>query len=115
MRNHFSSCVRHQDYLYGFDDSNLACMDFRTGELMWKERGFDKGSVLIADGRLIVYGANGQLALAETNPQAYTEKARITFSKAGRACWSVPVVANGRLYVRDQERLVCFDVTATSR
>jgi len=113
MRNHFSSSVRHQDYLYGFDDSNLACMDFRTGALMWKERGFDKGSVLIADGRLIVYGANGQLALAKTNPQAYTEKARIAFSKAARSCWSVPVVANGRLYVRDQERLVCFEVKAS--
>jgi outer membrane protein assembly factor BamB len=115
MRNHFSTSVRHQDYLYGFDDSTLACMDFRTGERMWDERGFDKGSVLIADGKLIVYGANGILALAQTNPDAYIEISRFQFSKAARSCWSVPVVANGRLYVRDQERLVCFDVKAASR
>ncbi len=112
MRNHFSSSVRLGDYLFGFDDSNLACMNFRTGQVLWKERGFDKGSVLLVEDQLIVYGENGILALAEANPKAYTEKSRFTFSENGRACWSVPVVANGKLYVRDQKRLVCFDVSA---
>ncbi len=110
MRNHFSSSVRHGDYLYGFDDSNLTCMNFRTGKVHWKERGFDKGSVVLVNDQLIIYGENGILALAGADPEAYMEKSRFVFTKDGRACWSVPVLANGRLYVRDHKRLVCFDV-----
>ncbi len=115
MRNHLASCVRHKDHLYGFDDSTLTCMNFRTGEVAWKERGFDKGSLICVNDQLIVYGANGLLALAEANPQEYVEKSRFQFSPQMNSCWSVPVVANGRLYVRDQEKLVCFDVKAGSR
>jgi outer membrane protein assembly factor BamB len=116
MRNHFSTCVRYKDHLFGFDDSTLRCMNFRTGELerAWKVRGFDKGSVLLVNRQLIIYGASGQLALAEANPKEYVEISRFEFSRLPQ-CWSVPVVSNGRLYVRDQERLVCFDVKAASR
>jgi outer membrane protein assembly factor BamB len=118
MRNHFSTCVRCRDHLYGFDDSTLMCMNFLTGKIEWKERGqargfprgFDKGSVLLVNDHLIIYGASGVLALAEANPTAYVEKSRFQFSAQTHSCWSVPVVSNGRLYVRDQERLVCFDV-----
>lgn len=110
MRNHFSTSVRWKDYLFGFDDSDLKCIDFRTGESTWDMHGFDKGSVLLVGDQLIVYGANGILALADANPREYVERSRFQFSKVARSCWSVPVVANGRLYVRDTERLVCFDV-----
>ena len=110
MRNHFSTCVRFKDHLFGFDDSTLTCMSFLTGAVAWKERGFDKGSVLLVNDQLIVYGANGILALTEANPERYIEKARFQFSKTANSCWSAPVVSNGRLYVRDQERLVCYDV-----
>jgi outer membrane protein assembly factor BamB len=110
MRNHFSTSVRYKDHLFGFDDITLVCMNFVTGKVAWKESGFDKGSVLLVGDQLIVYGANGRLALAEANSLEYVERARFKFSEQGHSCWSVPVVANGRLYVRDQERLVCFDV-----
>jgi outer membrane protein assembly factor BamB len=110
MKTHFSSCVRHQDHVFGFDDSNLTCMNIRTGKVAWKERGFDKGSVLLADDRLIIYGESGVLALAEANPAEYREISRFQFSDEKRSCWSVPVVAEGRLYVRDQQKLACFDV-----
>jgi outer membrane protein assembly factor BamB len=112
MRNHFSTCVRYKDHLFGFDDSTLVCMNFFTGKVEWKERGFDRGSVLRVNDSLIIYGANGLLALAAANPDEYVEKARFQFSKQKHSCWSVPVVSNGRLYVRDQEKLVCFDVRA---
>ena len=115
MRNHFSTCVRYKNHLFGFDDSTLTCMNFLTGKVEWKERGFDKGSVLRVNDRLIIYGANGILALAEANPKVYVEMSRFQFSAQTRSCWSVPVVSNGRLYVRDQEKLVCFDVKAASR
>ncbi len=110
MRNHFSSSVRYKDHLYGFDDSNLKCMNLRTGQPAWEEHGFDKGSVLLTGNQLIIYGANGILALADADPDKYVEKSRFQFSEQGRSCWSVPVVSNGFLYVRDQKRLVCMDV-----
>jgi outer membrane protein assembly factor BamB len=114
MRNHLATCVRHKDYLYGFDDSTLKCMNFRTGEVTWKEeeRSFGKGSVVMVNDQLIVYGANGLLALVQATPTEYTETSRFQFSAQTNSCWSAPVVANGRLYVRDQEKLVCFDVKA---
>src|SRR5262249_16622543 len=52
MCTHFSTCVRHGDHLYGFDDTLLTCMEFRTGKTAWSERGFDKGSLAIVDGKL---------------------------------------------------------------
>lgn len=110
MRNHFASSVRHKDHLYGFDDSTLVCMNFQTGKIAWKQRGFDKGSVALAGDQLYVYGANGILALADADPKEYTERASFRFTQQDRTCWSVPVIANGRLYVRDLEKLVCFDI-----
>ncbi len=112
MKNHFSTSVRWQDHVYGFDDGTFVCMDFRTGDVKWKERGFDKGSLAAADGHLVVYGENGVLALVEATPDAYREKARFQASPQGRSCWAVPVFANGRLYVRDTQKLRCFDAKA---
>lgn len=114
MRNHFSTCVRHQDHLYGFDHGILTCMDFRTGKILWKERGFDKGTVLLVNDQLLIYGENGVVALADANSAKYQERARFTFSTR-RAGWSVPVVANGRLYLRDQDKVACFEVGPTER
>ena len=82
-----STCVRHKDHLYGFDDSTLTCMNFLTGEVEWRQRGFDKGSVLAVNDQLIVYGANGMLALADANPKEYVEKASFRFSNAEKSCF----------------------------
>jgi outer membrane protein assembly factor BamB len=112
MRNHFATCVRHKDFIYGFDDGNLKCINLRTGKEQWRERGFDKGSVLLVKDHLIVYGENGIAALAEATPAEYREKSRFQFSQE-RPCWSVPVVANGRLYLRDPKKLTCYDVKET--
>jgi hypothetical protein len=113
MRNHIGTSVYHEGYLYGFDDSIVKCMNFRTGALErgWGERGYDKGSLALANNHLVIYGANGKLTLAEANPKEFVEKASFQFSSQ-TSCWSAPVIANGRLYVRDRERLVCFDVKA---
>jgi outer membrane protein assembly factor BamB len=108
MANHFSSSVRYRDHLYGFNDTALTCLDFRTGERQWEHDGFRKGSLTVADGRLIILGEEGTLALAEATPEAYRQVSSLKFSDA--QCWTVPVVANGRLYVRDQARLVCVDL-----
>jgi len=108
MRNHFSSCVYYQEHLYGFDDATLVCMNFRTGKITWKKKDFQKGSLLIADGKLIVLGESGKLALAEATPADYRELSSFQFSRT--RCWTSPVLADGRLYVRDEEKIVCFDL-----
>jgi hypothetical protein len=111
MRNTFASSVRCGDHLYGFDDTRLACMDLRTGKVLWKEAGprpFKKGSLLVAGGHLIVLGEYGRLSLAEATPDGYREKAAFQVSR--NKCWTVPAVAGGRLYVRDESRLVCLDL-----
>jgi outer membrane protein assembly factor BamB len=108
MRNHFSSSVLYKDHLFGFDDATLVCMDFRTGKIVWKEKGFHKGSLLVADGRLIILGEKGKLALAEATPDQYREQA--AFAVSPRQCWTVPVLADGKLYVRDEQEIVCLDL-----
>ncbi|HZT82064.1 MAG TPA: PQQ-binding-like beta-propeller repeat protein [Gemmataceae bacterium] len=109
MLNHFSSCVRWKDQVYGFSDPGvLTCLDLRTGKVLWTEKGFKKGSLLAADGYLILLGENGKLALAEATPEGYREKALC--SPMGRKCWVMPVLANGRLYLRDEDKVVCLDL-----
>lgn len=108
MNNHFSSSVLYGEHLYGFNDAFLTCMEFRTGQVVWSERGFNKGSLLVADGHLIVLGEQGKVAIAPATPEGYREKASFRFTDD--KCWSVPVVAGGKLYLRDEKQLVCYDV-----
>jgi outer membrane protein assembly factor BamB len=112
LRCQFSSPVLYQDHIYGFDDSMLTCMDFRTGKVRWKERGFEKGSLIVADGRLIILGEYGNLALADATPEGYHALSAARFSD--KLCWTMPVVAGGRLYLRNQERVLCVDLRAIS-
>jgi outer membrane protein assembly factor BamB len=115
LRGHFSSPVFYQGHIYGFDDSRLICLDFRTGQECWRvEQRFNKGSLLIADGRLIILGEYGTLALAEANPKAYRELSVVPLFDRTR-CWSVPALANGLLYVRNEEQIVCLDLERQSR
>src|SRR5439155_10810039 len=110
MANHFSSSVLYQEHLYGFSDATLTCMEFRTGKILWRERGtFGKGSVLAADKHLVVLGENGLLALIEATPAAFREQARLQFADESSKIWSAPVICQRRMYVRDQKPLVCLD------
>jgi len=108
MCNHHSSSVLVGEHVYGFNEQTLTCLDLRTGKVAWKQGRFGKGTVLVADGNLIVLGENGWMALAATNPQEYTEKSRFRYSE-GR-CWTAPVLAQARLYARDDRRVVCYDL-----
>jgi outer membrane protein assembly factor BamB len=111
LRNYFASSIRWGNHLYGFDEKDLVCMDLHTGVEAWREKGirsFGKGSLLAAAGHLIVLGESGTLWLIEATPAGYREKAscRVSTNK----CWTVPVLADGKLYVRDESHLVCLDV-----
>ena len=73
MKNHFTSSILIDGYLYGFHNTIFTCLDFESGDVQWSHRGFNRGSVLSADGKLIIYGARGTLALAAISPEAYEE------------------------------------------
>jgi len=113
MRNHFNSCVLWKGYIYGVDDGvSITCLDFKTGEVRWKQRGFGKGSLMLADGKLIILSDRGKLAIAEASPTGYKELASAQVLP-NKKCWTVPVLANGRIYARNNPdgRLVCLDVS----
>jgi hypothetical protein len=113
MRNHHGGMVLVDGHVYGFDESNLTCLDFKTGEVKWSNRSVGKGSVTYADGNIYARSERGPVALVEATPTAYVEKSRFDQPDlSGKTTWPYPVVANGRLYLRDHDNLLCFNVKA---
>jgi outer membrane protein assembly factor BamB len=113
MQNHHGGMVLVGDQVYGTGGGTLLCVNFKTGDVAWNERSVGKGSVTYADGHLYVRGENGKLALVEANPEKYVEKGRFDQpDRSKQAAWPHPVVANGKLYVRDWDVLLCYDVKA---
>jgi outer membrane protein assembly factor BamB len=113
MRNHHNNCVLVGDYLYGFDgdkDSDLKCVDFATGEVKWSHNGLGKGALMVADGKLVINSEMGELVIAAADPSGFKVLAQAQI--LGKKCWSAPVLANGRVYMRnDGGDVACVDLT----
>ena len=115
MRNHCNNSVLWKDHLYGFDGQaggrgTLRCLELATGDVKWSHRSLVTGSLMIADGKLIVLGGKGTLISGEASPSGFKPTAKAK-PVSGR-CWTVPVLANGRLYCRNNEGdLLCLDVS----
>jgi outer membrane protein assembly factor BamB len=128
MKNHHATCVLVSGYLYGFSDGTFTCMEFASGKVSYpsaEERrgshGVQKGGLVYADGRLYSLGEEGEMALLEANPKQLVVKSRFQpFSMKSdsgahgkrRNTWAHPVVAGGRLYLRNQEEIYAYDVKA---
>jgi len=110
MMNHHGGMVLVDGYLYGFSNSALTCIEFNTGKMMWRERSVGKGSITYADGMLYLLGEKQLVGLAEASPKAYVEKGRFPITDHGRDSWAHPVVLGGKLYIRNQNELTCYDV-----
>lgn len=109
MRNHFNACVAIDGNLYGFDDSTLKCVDWATGTQKWEQPGLGKGSLIAADGKLIVLSEKGELVIANAAPGGFKELCR-TQVLTGK-CWTSPAIAGGRIYCRNAKGdLVCLAV-----
>jgi outer membrane protein assembly factor BamB len=113
MSNHYNTCVQNKGYLYGFDGrqeagARLRCVELKTGKVRWKDDQTGCGSIILADGNLIILNEHGQLVLVEATPDAYREKARAQLLTA--PCRSPLALASGRLYARDSQRLVCWNL-----
>lgn len=108
--------VKVGDYLYGTTGQALLCVEFGTGAVKWEDRSIGTASVCFAGGRLYLHGENGDVALVEPTPEGYREKGRFTPpdqpKHAGpmEKAWAYPVVAGGRLYLRDHGTLWSYDV-----
>lgn len=110
MKNHFNAAVQVGDSFYGFDNASFKSLSAATGEQNWVTRGFGKGSLVAADGLLFMLSDQGLVVLVEANSKAFVEKGRIQ-AMTGRA-WTSPSLAEGRLFLRDQDEIVCLDVRA---
>ena len=120
MENHHGGVYLHDGALFGSNGGNgggyLACLDLKTGDVLWNERDngkrrASKGSVAYADGRLYYRTEEGPMLLIEPSRKEYIERGRFEQPDRTRLpAWSHPVVANGKLYLRDQDTLFCYDV-----
>jgi outer membrane protein assembly factor BamB len=112
MMNHHASAILVGDHLYGFSNSILTAMNFDTGQVAWKDRSVGKGSMAYADDRLYLFSENGVVGLAEASPAGYREHGRFQIQTGNAKTWSHPVVANGTLYLKDQDTIYAYDVRA---
>ena len=122
MENHHGGVVLHDGALFGANGGNgggyLACLDLKTGEVLWNERDSDKrrvtkGSVAFADGRIYYRTEEGAIVLIEPSRKEYLERGRFNqVERTDKPAWAHPVIANGKLYIRDQDTLFCYDVKA---
>lgn len=110
MCSHFASPVRRGEYLYGIDNARLACLDLRTGKVMWTRPGCNKGSLLRANDSLIVLGEDGRLWLLDASPEKHEPRADARPLRGGR-CWTMPVLAEGKLFLRNERQMQCLDLT----
>jgi outer membrane protein assembly factor BamB len=113
LSSHFGTPIYHEGHIYGFDGrqeqgTELRCVEWKTGKVCWSQEGFGCGCLLAADGQLFVLSEKGELVLVECNPKVYREKAR--GAVLGAPCRAHLALANGRLYGRDNQKLVCWKV-----
>lgn len=116
VANHHGGVVLVGDHIYGHSDSQgWVCQEFMTGKAVWSEKSkVGKGSILYADGHLYLREEDkgkSSIVLIEATPAGYKEKGRFEQpNHSGKEAWPHPVIANGKLYLRDQELLFCYDV-----
>jgi outer membrane protein assembly factor BamB len=120
--NQHGGAILLNGHVYGHSDSGgWVCLDLKTGRAAWKNPGVGKGSIAYADGHLYLRSESGRdggsclIALIEATPEGYKEKSRFEQpERSRRNSWAHPVIANGKLYLRDQRVLLCYDIKAKS-
>jgi outer membrane protein assembly factor BamB len=108
LKNHWSSSVALGDLIFGFDNATLKCLDAKTGDQLWAKRGFGKGALVVADNKLYILADNGRLAMAKASKDGYEELGSVEAMKG--KCWTAPTIADGRIYLRNQTEMVCYDL-----
>lgn len=109
MKNKFNSSVLHNGHVYGLDEGILTCLDVATGERKWKGGRYGYGQVLLAGNHLIISSDQGEVALVKAAPDQHTEVAR--FAALEGKTWNYPAIVGGRLLVRNQTQMACYDLS----
>jgi len=114
MSNHYNTCIYDNGFLYGIDGRqestpNFRCVNLKTKKIAWEKERFGCGTMILADGRLIVLTESGDLHLVQATPDAFRELAQIHPFDSG-PCRAQIALANGHLYARDQRKLACLDL-----
>ncbi|MCO6457540.1 MAG: PQQ-like beta-propeller repeat protein [Pirellulaceae bacterium] len=122
MQTHWNTPIHHQGYLYGSsgrhtNDAELRCVEWATGKVMWSEPGLTRSSLLYVDNHFICLTEYGQLVLLKANPEKFEPLPPVMelTDERGRnllkyPCWAAPILVDGRLYVRGDDRLVCLEL-----
>jgi outer membrane protein assembly factor BamB len=122
MDNKHGGVVAVGNRVFGWSDSSRGkwvCQDLKTGKEVWSSTKLGRGSITCADGNLYCYSEkDGTCVLVPAGDDGWREKGRFTIPKHADkrdfrvkdAVWTHPVVANGKLYLRDQQYLFCYDI-----
>lgn len=115
MKNHHGGMLLIDGFLYGSNDPGLlTCLDFKSGKEMWADRAPGKSAVVFADGLLIARSEEGKVSLVEATPGQFTMLCSFEQPhRSGKPAWPHPVVAGGKLYLRDQNVLMCYELRGT--
>jgi outer membrane protein assembly factor BamB len=124
---HWMTPIYHDGYLYGSSgrhtaQAELRCIEFETGKVMWSEPRLTRSSLLMVDGHFVCLAEDGVLRLLKVNPKHYHEVSLIELKDAKTKqqlleypCWAAPILSNGLMYVRGEERLVCLELIPQKR
>lgn len=112
MQSHHGDMAIVDGYVYGSSNPGvLVCLELASGEVQWRDRSVGKGALTYADGRIYLRGEQGPVALIEATPEGYHEAGRFEQPhRSNKSAWAHPVVAAGRLFLRDQDVLLCYDL-----
>jgi outer membrane protein assembly factor BamB len=127
MEMHWSTPILHKGFLYGFSgrnepDPHFRCIELLTGKVMWERdetwqphssptpQVFGRGSCLVADGKLFCLGEGGLFGIFKPSPEQCVEVSRFQVRALHYPCWAAPVLANGLIYLRSEDHLVCLDI-----
>jgi outer membrane protein assembly factor BamB len=110
MKNHYTTSVAVGDYLYGYSSTILTAMNLMTGKVAWRDRSVGKGNCIYADRRLYCLGENGVAGLIDPTPAGYKEVSRFEIPEGKLPTWTPPAIADGRLYLREQDNLYSYEI-----
>ena len=112
IANHHGGVVLLDGHVYGSSSGTFRCLQLENGELAYVGRSAGKGATIYADGHLYLRSETGPVALIEATPNGLREKSRFDQpNRSDKRVWAHPVIANGKLYLRDQDLLLCYDVS----
>jgi len=126
MQNHHGSVILVDGSVYGYSSRDFVCLDLQSGTSKWSDKGPGKCSITFADGHLYCLSQDGTMTLVEANPEKYVEKSRFVFKKfrqfktkmgedEEKPTWAHPVVSHERLFLRDEDKIYCYDIAAGTK